>query len=192
MVNPYFESAVEDNDVSTVRELLRDGESPDDYELFLAIRRNSNAVLRVLIKAGANLNAVEHPKGGGNTPLMRAICSENMQAFRLLLKAGALINKRGSFEFPLHVAAREGSVAFTRACITAGAKIDARDGSRNTPLMIAALFGHADIVRLLHRAGANLRARDRVGQTACEIAAGDGETKVAALLTRLSVPEKKR
>jgi uncharacterized protein len=192
MVNPYFESAIEDNAVSTVRELLRDGEFPDDYVFFLAIRRNSNAVLRVLIKAGANLNAVEHPKGGGNTPLMRAICSENMQAFRLLLKAGALINKRGTFEFPLHVAAIEGSLPFTRACIAAGAKVDARDGSRNTPLMLAARFGHANVVKLLLRAGANPRARDRVGQTACEIAAGDGETEVAELLTRFSVPKRKR
>jgi len=191
-VNPYFEQAVEDNAVSIVRELLRDGESSDDYVFFLAIRRNSNAVLRVLIKAGANLNAVERPKSGGNTPLGRAICSKNMQAFRLLLKAGALINKRGSWEFPLHVAGREGSSAFTRACITAGAKIDARDRGRNTALMIAALFGHADIVKLLLRAGANPHARDRAGQTACEIAAGDGETEVAELLTRLSVPKKKR
>jgi uncharacterized protein len=192
MVNPYFEQAVEDNAVSIVKEHLRDGESSDDYVCFLAIRRNSNAVLRVLIKAGANLNAVEHPKGGGNTLLGRAIESKNMQAFRLLLKAGALINKRGAFEFPLHVAAREGSSAFTRACIAEGAKIDARDGSRNTPLMIAALFGHADVVKLLLRAGANPHARDRGGQTACEIAAGDGETKVAELLTRIAVPKKKR
>ena len=65
MVNPDFEQAVEDNAVSIVRELLRNGESPDDYVCFLAIRRNSNAVLRVLIRAGANLDAVEHPKGGG-------------------------------------------------------------------------------------------------------------------------------
>ena len=49
MVNPYFESAVEDNAVSTVRELLHGGESPDDYVFFLAISCNSNAVLRVLI-----------------------------------------------------------------------------------------------------------------------------------------------
>jgi len=192
MVNPDFEQAVEDNAVSIVRELLRNGESPDDYVCFLAIRRNSNAVLRVLIRAGANLDAVEHPKGGGGTPLMRAIRGRNMRAFRLLLKAGALINKRGFWEFPLHVAAREGSVAFTRACIAAGARIDARDRGGNTPLMIAALFGHADVVRLLLRVGANPRARDRVGQTACEIAAGSNEAEVVELLKGLPARKKKR
>ena len=184
MVNPYFESAVEDNNVSSVRELLCDGESPDDYVFFLAIRRKSNAVLRVLIEAGANLNAVEHPKGGGNTPLMRAIESKNMQAFRLLLKAGALINKRGSFEFPLHVAAEEGSVPFTKACIAAGAKIDTRTGGvgGKTPLMIAAHFGHTNVVRLLLKAGANPRMRDRFGRTACEIAADSDKVEIVRLL----------
>src|SRR4051794_31195578 len=121
--DPDYESAIRDDAVRLVKDFLRKGESPDDYVCFLAIRFKANAVLRVLIKAGGNLNAVEHPKGGGYTPLARAIVANNMQAFRMLLKAGALINRQGFSESPLHVAVKAGSVAFTRACLAAGAAI---------------------------------------------------------------------
>ena len=116
-----YQQAVKDDAVSLVREFLRNGESPEDFVVFLAIRYNANAVLRVLIEAGGDVNAVEHPKASGYTPLSRAVVEKNMQAFRLLLKAGALIDKLGFSESPLEVAAQEGSVAFTRACIAAGA-----------------------------------------------------------------------
>ena len=118
-----YVAAVRDDAVSLVRAFLRNGETPNDYVFFLAIRFNANAVLRVLIKAGGDLNAVEYPKASGYTPLSRAIVENNMQAFRLLLKAGALIDKRGFSESPLEVAAQEGSVAFTRACIAAGIRL---------------------------------------------------------------------
>src|SRR4051812_42042666 len=102
--DPDYNQAVQDNAVSLVKEFLRDGESPDDYAIFLAILFNALAVLRVLIKAGGNLNAVQHPKGGGCTPLMLAIEEKNMRAFRLLLKAGAEVNKPGVIEWPLNTA----------------------------------------------------------------------------------------
>jgi ankyrin repeat protein len=191
--NPDYEQAVEDNAVSMVREFLRQGESPDDYVCFLAIRYNANAVLRVLINAGGDLNAVEHPKCSGYTPLARAIAAKNMQAFRLLLKAGALINKQGYFESPLHVAAKEGSVAFTRACIAAGATIDLPEKViGQTPLMSAAVFGHVNIVKLLLKAGANPRKRDKYGRTARKIAADLDQSEVVKSLTEWSVPKKKR
>lgn len=190
--NSDFALAVGENAVSSVRKFLRQGESPDDYVFFLAIRYNANAVLRVLIKAGANLNAVEHPKCSGYTPLMRAIAAKNMQAFRMLLKAGALIDKRGSYEMPLHLAAELGSGDFIRACIAAGAKIDVRDGGGKTPLMTAAHFGQIGIVELLLKAGASLRNRDRFGRTPSEIAADSGEEKVVELLKGTSFPRKKQ
>jgi ankyrin repeat protein len=84
-----------------------------------------------------------------------------------------------------------GSLAFTRACIAAGAKVDARDGGRKTPMMTAAHFGHANVVRLLLKAGANPRTRDRFGRTACEIAADSDEPEIVELLNRVSVPKRK-
>ena len=191
--NSDFAQAVEDNAVSTVRVFLRNGEPPNDYACFLAIRYKANAVLRLLIKAGANLSAIEHHKSGGGTPLMRAIRAKNMQAFRLLLKAGALINKRGKWESPLHVAAEEGSIAFTKACIASGAKIDMRESAGvggKTPLMIAAHFGHTNVIRLLLKAGANPRIRDRFGRTACEIAVDSEKAETVKLLEEWSASKK--
>jgi len=172
---------------------LRNGESPDDYVFFMAIRFNANAVLRVLIEAGGDLNGVDHPKSGGGTPLIEAIVENNMPAFRLLLKAGASINKPGFFETPLNAAAKEGSVAFTKACIAAGAAIDTRDKSTGkTPLMTAAHFGHVGIVKLLLQAGANPRKRDPYGRTAHKIAADMDQAEVIKLLKKMSLPKKKR
>ena len=191
--DPDYVSAVRNDSVSKVRAFLRNGETPNDYVFFLAILYHANAVLRVLIKAGADLNAVEHPKSGGNTPLGSAVVEKNMQAFRLLLKAGALIDKRGFSETPLEVAAQEGSVAFTKACIAAGAAIDPRNGSTGkTPLMTAAHFGHANIVKLLLQAGANPRQRDPYGRTAAKIAADMNQTHIVQLLTKWPAAKKKR
>ncbi|MCO5053376.1 MAG: ankyrin repeat domain-containing protein [Verrucomicrobiae bacterium] len=184
--NSDFAQAVSDNAVSVVRDFLRQGECPSDYVCFLAVRHKANSVLRILIEAGADLGAVEHPKGGGCTLLMRAIYAKNRQAFRMLLKAGASINKRGSWEYPIHIASQEGSVDFTKACIAAGAKLDLRDSSGNTPLMAAARFGRPDVVKLLLKAGANPRVRDRVGQTAYEIAEDSNEPEVVRLLEPVS------
>jgi uncharacterized protein len=192
MVNSDFELAVQGNAVPLVREFLRNGEPPDDYVCFLAIRLNANAVLRLLVDAGADLNARDYPKSGGCTPLMRAIRAGNMQAFRILLKAGALINKRGSWDFPIHVAVDEDSVAFVKACIAAGASLNRRDCGGNTPLMMAARLGYVKVVRLLLKAGANPRLRDWIGQTACEIAADSHEAEIVRLLEAVSVGRKKR
>lgn len=192
-IDPDYEQAVIDDAVSQVRAFLRNGESPEDYACFLAIRFHANAVLRLLIKGGGDPNAVEHPKASGQTPLGRAVVAKNMPAFRLLLKAGALINKLGYFESPLHAAAEDGSVAFTRACIAAGAKIDLRDKVTGaTPLMTAAAHGHATIVKLLLGAGANPRKRDRYGRTARKIAADLDWPRIVELLTEWSARKKKR
>ena len=190
--DPACVQAVKDNNVAAVRAFLQSGEEPDDYVLFLSIRYNALDVLRVLIKAGGNLNAVEHPKGGGNTPLGRAIVENNMPAFRLLLKAGALINKPGYFETPISTAAKQGSIAFTKACITAGAEIDARSQSTSkTPLMTAAHFGCTDIVKLLLKSGADPHLVDEIGRTAQKIAADANETEIAELLAKSKVPKKR-
>jgi len=194
MTNPDFADAVKDNKVSIVRDFLRDGEPPDDYVFFLAICFKANAVLRLLIKAGADLRAVDHPKNGGGTPLMAAVYEKNMQAFRLLLKAGALINQRGfGGRMPIHIAAADGSIAFTRACIAAGATIGMREKiTGKTPLMSAAHFGYANVVRLLLKAGANPHPRDKFGRTAREIAVDSGKAKIVELLKEVSGPKKKR
>lgn len=184
--NHDFSQAVSSNSVSLVSEFLRDGEPPCDYVLFLSIRRKANATLRVLLEAGADLNAIEHPKAGGCTPLMRSIHAKNMAAFRMLLKAGASINKGGSWETPLHVAAQEGSVDFAKACIAAGAKIDARDRAGNTPLMLAANMGHVGVVKSLLKAGANPLLLDRVRRTAYERAVANNHTEVVRLLEPVS------
>jgi ankyrin repeat protein len=193
--NPDFAQAVEENAVSIVRRFLREGEPACNYVLFLAIRYHANAVLRLLIKAGADLGAIEHHKAGGGTPLIRAIQSNNIQAFRILLRAGASINKLGLWEAPLHVAAEMGSLAFTKACLAAGARIDLRESigvGGKTALMLAAHFGHVNLVRLLLKAGANPRLVDRYGRNARTIAADSNEPEVVRLLEGLKGPKKKR
>jgi ankyrin repeat protein len=98
---------------------------------FVASWGETDAV-RTLLELGAEPNLREDA-GTGNSPLQRAVNGRHLETVEVLLGAGADPNLGNSWETPLHVAARVGSLPIARALVDAGADAAARDSGGETP-----------------------------------------------------------
>ena len=154
--------------------------------LTLAARHAALDVMRVLLKAGADINA-RTPDGDTSVMLASFFYYEDRErnvttnerhekAVRLLVEAGASIENEPHHYTPLAYAAYQGHDQIVRLLIERGARVDGDADQEealtyvNTPLMMATIQGHhATAVSLLRR-GANARIRVRGGHTAAEFA----------------------
>ncbi len=149
-----FYQAISGNRVQGVKRLLKEGECPDSEAVVCAIQHNAHDVLRLLIRARAD---VDRPEAyWGYTPLIRAMHDGNETAFRMLLRAGADINKRGRIWAPLHWAAKEGSPRLQNSVSLPEPKSGCTRGGFRLHHHRAASMGHLEVVKLLLKAGANL------------------------------------
>ncbi len=173
-------NAIAQDDADYVRSALRSGlnvnqriEAPGYSTgapmIALAARSASIQTLRVLIVAGADVNA-RTPVN--ETPLMLAAyfreedsasADRHDEAVKVLLDAGANLENDPYNYTPLAYAAFNDRQRAMRYLIERGASIDADAYNRvtyiNTPLMMATIQGHREAVRTLLRAGASLSAR---------------------------------
>lgn len=155
-----------------------DGTTP----LHRAVHRNDVKAADALIRAGADVNAVNRY---GVPPLSLAAMNGNAAALELLLKAGADPNSTQSEgETALMTAARTGIPAAVKTLVAYGADVNAKESWRGqTALMWAAAEGHADTIQVLLEAGAQINARSNAGWTALLFAAREGRIPaVKALL----------
>ena len=117
-----------------------------------------DAVVRLLIDAGADVNAVAPAGKNSGTPLMLAARRRHAAStLRLLLDAGAEVDGTDQYgRTALMMAARQGLVENMRILLDAGADANARASLRrgNTALELAARNGHGEAVALLRAAGA--------------------------------------
>lgn len=158
----------------------------------IAARAGSVDVVRYLIRAGADLDALTPAY---ETALMLATyfptelgesTHRHEEVARLLVEAGAMVDNHPHNYTPLAYAAYQGRDRMIRFLIERGAKVD--PGSNpgyvyvNTPLMMAAMQGHASSVLLLLRAGADARVRVVNGLTAAELAAKYNGASLVPLL----------
>ncbi|HWB99744.1 MAG TPA: ankyrin repeat domain-containing protein, partial [Bryobacteraceae bacterium] len=143
-----------------------------------AIRRNDLASLRKLLKKG-DVNA---PQKYRTTPLVTAASFGSLEAFQMLLDAGADVNARNDFGLTPLIAAA-GDRDKVRLLLAKGADVNARSKLGRTPLMIAAATaGCSDIVELLIAKGADVTAKDGMGTTALVAATDANETASVKLL----------
>jgi ankyrin repeat protein len=147
-----------------------------------AAQRQDIATLRTLVGRRADVNA---PQADGTTALHWAVHWNDVDAAKILLRAGAkpaVANRFGAS--PLSEAAASGSAELVEALLDAGADAKAlttADGE--TVLMTAARAGNADAVRLLLDRGADVNAREGYkGQTALMWAAAERHPAVVKLL----------
>jgi ankyrin repeat protein len=152
----------------------------------LAVKTGELPIVEMLVKAGANVNAVEAFQQ--QTPLMWAVtASKNAAAMtKLLLSMGANVNARALYmDWPnqlsseprgqyrpvggltaLLYAARNGCADCVAALIDAGADVDVPTPEGVTPLMVSLDNDHNDVAALLLDRGANPHVADWWGRTA--------------------------
>ena len=72
------------------------GTEESDPSIFCAIGTGENKALKILIQNGADVNIFDRP---GQTPLMQAIDSQNVEGFKILIMNGADINKKSKYGY---------------------------------------------------------------------------------------------
>ena len=129
--------------------------------LHRAARHGSPTHIKILLEAGANVNAVDL---NGNTPLIDA--AESTKNVEILLEAGANIHAQNSLgDTALFRASYAGDPNNVMKLLAAGANVNQRNHSKWTPLHYAARIGHPSVVEALLNAGANIDSQSEYGKT---------------------------
>ncbi|PRM96231.1 ankyrin repeat domain-containing protein [Aliarcobacter cryaerophilus] len=141
--------------------------------LHWASRKNHIELVKVLIKAKANLNekaTYSNDKEGfsGITPLYVCIDKKNLEVAKLLIETGADVNlgiETGNRYTPLLLitSQKKPSLDIFNMLIKAGADINAIDKDSWTPLHYAVKNNHIEIVNLLIEAGADVNIASYTG-----------------------------
>ena len=153
--------------------------------LHMAAANPDSAVVTTLLDAGASVDAVTN---GGATPLALTVLSNNSDAARVLIEAGADVNITSPEDglTMLHVAASKGVYGVAEVLIEAGAHLEATDATGRTPLHHAAKrsdeAGDEGVAQLLIDAGANVNVYDGSGLTALHMAVGSNRHLLAESL----------
>ena len=132
------------------------------------------------ILAGANIPWIGWSKSSHNKslkPLIPLIGKGDISQIELQISKGAKVNSRerhgvagGGMNYPLLVAAKEGSKEIVELLLNAGAKINIKGSFEETSLHLAAKAGHIKVVELLIARGAELNMKDSYTFTALDYA----------------------
>jgi ankyrin repeat protein len=135
--------------------------------LMVAVRENHPTIVRLLIDAGANVNARTRT---GQTP--NWVLPNSVPGFGHgvgIVRGG--LPQRGSRQpipgamSPLLYAARDGRLEVARLLVTAGADVNQTDANEITPLISAIVNNRPDVARFLMEHGADIHAADWYGRT---------------------------
>jgi ankyrin repeat protein len=151
-----FFQAVQSGNLDSVRTLL--AEDPEllysrnlvnNTALHMAVDRGNEAMVVLLIRAGANVNA---KRFSDETPLHLAAFHGFADIGESLLKAGADVNAIGyrHNDTPLHVAAHHGHAKMVELLLDYGAERDKENFNHETPRQTAQKAGRADVVAIRH------------------------------------------
>ncbi|KAI1169653.1 hypothetical protein F4777DRAFT_584691 [Nemania sp. FL0916] len=156
--------------------LLLSKDPHGETQLYWAVMRGHEAVVRVYLDYGADLN-VRDPESGWTALHWAAIDKSYSEMTRLLLMGGADPNmKDESGKTPLMIAATENNVVAVTLLIDGGANIEERDQGGNTALIVAAEWRNNNVVKVLLEKGADINTKNNNGETAIR-SAWDPETE---------------
>ena len=149
----------------------------------LAVHAGKLDVVRVLIAAGADVNATDE-RGWG--PLMKAVYNPSLDrgfadVVETLIQAGARVETPITYGIrPLMLAAGYGETAVVETLLKAGADVLARNDGGLTALMMVKEKFYVDVINLLHEAE---RAAG-VGEGRCSTKNAPGSQVVTFLKSR--------
>jgi cytohesin len=131
----------------------------------LAAKQGNAVILGQLMNAGADPNDPINFVNAAETPLMHAARAGSVEAVNLLVRAGAKINARETWngQTALMWAAAEGHTGVVQALIDGGADPSARSNGTTTALLFAVRKGNIDTVKAFLAAGVNVNEK-RVDQ----------------------------
>ena len=138
-------AAARSGQLEELKALRADGCPWDGKAMFIAAKFGHEAMMRALIKTGADINKAMND---GVTLVYTAALSGQEMVLRALIKAA------DKSVTPLCVAALYGHEAEVRALIEAGADVNKARDDGWTPLSFAVKKSHAVIVHILRDAGA--------------------------------------
>jgi ankyrin repeat protein len=144
--------------------------------LMFAARFGHRSVVKVLITAGASVNA---RNDRGVTPLMEAAGVSDV-----MRDSNSLRRVRPNAE-----EVKEGHVDAVRQLLAAAADPNARDLHGATALMFAAFLGRAAIVQMLLDKGADAQVKDRSGNTALTYATSRNNVSAVQSLKKAGAKE---
>jgi len=152
--------------------------------LLIAASTGHTAVVKLLLKRGANLNAKNTLD---KTAIFLAAEENSIDTLREILDhedAKNLLNESDLYEnTPLHVAAMNGFALIVEALLSNGARIDPRNEDENTPLHLAAKNGKVRTVTALVRKDPSIiNDEDEASNTPLHLAATEGHFKCCKAL----------
>lgn len=194
---PLLQTAVRSRNLEIVSLLLEAGVyidqirdpsyffGPGKTALHVAGETGDMEMMKILLDAGARINALPTPKHP-NTTLWYAVEGGDLEVVNRVLAAGADVNSP-PFEdggmTALQQAAKQGNMELVDLFLEAGANVNQNPASHTgaTALQFAAIQGYIGIARRLLDAGASVQAprAERYGRTALE---GAGRLDMVQLL----------
>ncbi len=167
-----FIAAVTFDQPATLEKLLARGLDPNTPNekgvtgILIALESESPKAAMVLARhPKTNLNAQNNV---GETALMLAAITNQLQLAKVLIEQGADVNKPGWT--PLHYAASKGHREMMRLLLDNDAYIDSESANGTTPLMMAAFSTSPLAVKLLLEEGADPTLANSANATALDIA----------------------
>jgi ankyrin repeat protein len=151
-----------------------DAKDVDGYTPLIVAARKHNRIVRVLIDAGADVNAGTKK---GRTALHQSAQNRNNSVVATLIAHGAIVDTKNlDGHTPLMFASFAGDDHIVRVLINAGADINATSKRGRAALHLASENGNNDVVTTLIANGANVDAKDVDGYTPLIVAAiGSGD-----------------
>lgn len=141
---------------------------------------NDVAIIEILLSSGVHIDTKD---ADGNTPLIMAAASANVDAVNYLLTKGADQDVKGRLgRNTLHAAAQGGNVAIVETMLSLGLHINSKDSVGDTPLIIASACGKLEAVCLLLQKGAKPLITGQFGRNPLHAAAQCGH---AAIIEKL-------
>jgi ankyrin repeat protein len=183
---PPLTVAVLKRDVPAIRQLLAEGEDPNQKDAqglspwMWAINFEDNNALYLLL---TKVSAIPATDVAGRQKLAMAASLNNLVAARALLGKGVPVDWPAiDGATPLLVSASSGYTSFMKILLDAGADPNRNDEHGDTPLMAAVRVGSLDAAHLLLGAHADPNQTDRRGRTALHWAARTGRADMVRSL----------